>query len=417
MNVFRQLVINTLRPLKRGSLEFILPDGERMLFGGLFKGLNARIEVKHEAFFRRCVLFGPIGFAEAYMEELWETPDLVKVIAFFILNAEDNRAMEKSRGGGSGLLNVLNIYNKWIHRQRPNSLDKAKQNIGEHYDLSNDFFKLWLDPTMTYSSAWFDPPELSLEQAQLKKYDQLCRKLQIRENDEVVEIGTGWGGFSIYAAGTYRCRIKTLTISEEQFREANKRIAAAGLADRIEVILMDYRLMSGQFDKIVSIEMLEAVGDRYLEPYFAKCHDLLKPDGLLGLQIITCPDHQYAVLRDGVDFIQKHIFPGSLLLSLRRVTEAIVRTGDLNLLDFADMTPFYAKTLGLWREKFEASRKEVEALGFDENFIRKWRYYLAYCEAGFGSRHIGVAQVVYSRPNNLSITNPAYQLLAGRGSA
>jgi cyclopropane-fatty-acyl-phospholipid synthase len=226
----------------------------------------------------------------------------------------------------------------------------------------------------------------------------------------VLEIGCGWGGFAIHAAKNYGCRVTAATISEEQFREAAARVEEAGVSDLVEVIFCDYRDLTGRFDKIVSIEMLEAVGDRYVETFFGKVSDLLAPRGLLGLQMILCPDNQYPILRDGVDFIQKHIFPGSLLMSMRRITEAMNATGDLNLLDYEDMTPFYARTLKEWREAFLTALPKVKALGYDEAFIRKWLYYLCYCEAGFGTRHISVAQAVYTRPDNLDIHSPAYDL-------
>jgi len=410
--LFRKLVLNNLRPLKRGTLEIVLPGGEVERFGGVFDGVKARMEIKDDKFFRRCVLFGPIGFAESYMDGEWETPDLTRLLAWFILNSEDAPAL-KTEGGKSrpSGLDLLSIYNRLLHRRRPNSLRMARSNIREHYDLSNDFFRLWLDPTMTYSSAYYDPPDLTLEQAQIEKYDQLCQKLRLGPADEVLEIGSGWGGFSIHAASKYGCRITTLTISEQQYEEASARIKKAGLSDRIEILLADYRTMTGRFDKIVSIEMIEAVGDRYLDAYFGKCQELLKPQGLLALQMITCPDRQFRILRDGVDFIQKHIFPGSLLVCLARVTQAINNTGDLNLLAWEDMAPFYAKTLRVWDENFHAKLAEVRALGFDERFIRKWHYYLCYCEAAFGTRHISVVQAVWSRPNNLSLHSPAYDLV------
>ena len=293
---------------------------------------------------------------------------------------------------------------------RPNSHRKSRDNISEHYDLGNDFFSLWLDPTMTYSAAYFDPADLTMEEAQRKKWDQLCLKLHLVPHDVVLEIGCGWGGFAIHAAQNYGCRVTAVTISEEQFREAAERVEAAGVADLVEVVFCDYRDLTGRFDKIVSIEMLEAVGDRYVETFFRKVSDLLAPRGLLGLQMILCPDNQYPILRDGVDFIQKHIFPGSLLMSMRRINEAMNATGDLNLLDYEDMTPFYAKTLKDWRASFSTALPKVRALGYDEAFIRKWLYYLCYCEAGFGTRHISVAQAVYTRPDNLDIHSPAYDL-------
>lgn len=406
----RQIIFKTLQPLQRGSLELILPEGERRVFGGLNKDFQARIVVRDENFFKRCVFFGPIGFGESYMAGEWDTPDLAKVIAWFILNAEDTGGMKTRKGRSNPLLNLLNAYNRFVHLRRPNSLGKSRENISEHYDLSNEFFKLWLDPSMTYSSAYFDPPSLSLEEAQTKKYDNLCRKLQLAATDHVLEIGSGWGGFSMHAAKTYGCKVTTITISEEQYAEASKRIQAAGLQDRITILFSDYRVVEGQFDKIASIEMLEAVGDKYVDEYFATCSRLLKPHGLIGLQAILCPDQQYEILRDGVDFIQKHIFPGSLLMSLGRVAQALQKTGDFNLLVYEDMALHYAKTLKIWCENFETVLDEVRAQGFDEIFIRKWRYYLRYCEAAFGMRHITVAQMVYTRPNNLSLNADVYDM-------
>lgn len=408
--VFRKLVLNSFRPLQGGRLLVKLPEGQEMTFGGQGPGLCAEIHIHRESFFKRCVLFGPIGFAEAYIDGDWDTPDLVAVIGFFILNADDAGGMQTERGAKAPFLNLLNTYNRMLHKRRPNDLKTSRRNISEHYDLSNDFFKLWLDPTMTYSSAVFDPPTLDLEAAQIKKYDNLCRKLQLSENDHVLEVGTGWGGFSIHAAKTYGCRVTSLTISQRQHDEAVSRIAAAGLSGKVTVLIEDYRKVTGMFDKIVSIEMIEAVGDRFLDTYFASLQRVLAPHGMIGLQMITCPDRQYRILRDGVDFIQKHIFPGSLLVSQARVTQALTKTGALNLFDWDDMGLHYAKTLGLWCDRFDAERDAVLALGFDERFMRKWRYYLRYCEAAFATRNISVVQAVYSRPNNLAIQSPVYTL-------
>lgn len=407
---FRELVLTSFRPFKHGSLEVVLPEGGSRWFGGLDKRLCARIEVKCETFFRRCVLFGAIGFAESYLDGEWETPDLTRVLAFFILNADAAAALDTESGMRSKLFNLLNPVNRLIHKRRPNSLRKARKNIRDHYDLGNEFFQLWLDPTMTYSAAVFDPPSLTLEEAQVEKYDRLCRKLRIDASHRVLEIGTGWGGFAIHAAKTRGCRVMTITISEAQLAGARARIAEAGLGGLVEARLEDYRNIRGQFDRVVSIEMVEAVGDEYLDEYFACCHRLLAPDGLLGMQMITCPDRQFRILRDGVDFIQKHIFPGSLLISQARVTQALNRTGQLNLLDWEDLGPHYAKTLRMWAERFEAVREEVRALGFDERFLRKWRYYFRYCEAGFGTRHISVAQAIYTRPDNMSLRSNVYDL-------
>ncbi|MEI8310265.1 MAG: cyclopropane-fatty-acyl-phospholipid synthase family protein [Verrucomicrobiota bacterium] len=409
--IFRHLVLKSFAKFKNGALTLVLPDGTKRTYGGVYHGLHAEIRVLDKSFFRRCVLFGAIGFAESFMAAEWETPDITKVIAWFILNSNDADALQTDRSQGTGIFNILNIINRAIHQRRPNSLDNSRKNIRDHYDLSNDFFKLWLDPTMTYSSGFFDAPETSLEAAQVRKYDLLCRKLHLVPTDEVLEIGSGWGGFSIHAARHYHCKVTTVTISQEQFSEASARIQNAGLSDQIEILLCDYRSLRGRFDKVVSIEMLEAVGDRYVNAYFAKIHEVLKPHGLLALQAILCPDRQYPILRDGVDFIQKHVFPGSLLMCNARIAEAMAASGDLNLLSYEDMAPHYARTLKIWRENFEAELAGVHALGFDDEFVRKWRYYLSYCEAAFGTRHITVAQMVYSRPDNTRLASPVYDTL------
>ena len=249
-------------------------------------------------------------------------------------------------------------------------------------------------------------PNQTLEEGQIAKYDRLCQKLRLKPGEHVLEIGSGWGGFSRHAARNYGCRVTTVTISEEQYKYARELFQTNRLADRIDIKLMDYRLAQGKFDKIASIEMLEAVGDKYLETYFNKCHEVLKPDGLLGLQMITCPDSRYDALRNGVDWIQKHIFPGSLLLSLNRVSEVISRTGGMLLHDFTDMGLCYAETLRRWRVSFNEHQAQVRALGFDDRFIRKWNYYLCYCEAAFAMRNISVVQAVYTRPNNPTLMNP-----------
>ena len=383
----------------------MLPDGSEKVFGGLGEEPRAEIRVKDGAFFRACVLGGPVGFGEAYVDGLWETDDLVGVIAWFIRNADESTVLEGS-GQTDRRIGLMNFAHRVAHRLRPNSLRTSRRNISEHYDLSNDFFALWLDPTMTYSSAYWDQPGADLEQAQIRKYDVLCRKLRLQPSDHVLEIGSGWGGFSMHAAKNFGCHVTTVTISQAQFDEAARRIGAAGLSDRIDLRLEDYRKLSGRFDKIASIEMLEAVGDKYLDGYFAQCHRLLARKGLLGLQYITCPDAQYRVLRRGTDFIQRHIFPGSLLNSIGRVNTALNRTGDLFLHDLDDMGPYYARTLHVWRENFRRVLDAVRAQGFDDAFIRKWDYYLAYCEAAFATRHISVVQAIYTRADNETLDLP-----------
>jgi cyclopropane-fatty-acyl-phospholipid synthase len=396
---YRRIILQALDQMKLGCLWLETPDGIAHRVGDPAAKVQARIRIVNERFFQRCLLFGDIGFGESYVDGDWETDDITAVISSFILNVENSPAMSGSKGSRL-LLNVLGWYNRVLHSKRENTLENSSRNIREHYDLSNELYELFLDSTMTYSSALFDAPHQTLEEAQFAKYDRLCRKLKLRAEDHVLEIGSGWGGFSIWAAKKYGCRVTTVTISEKQLQYARARIESECLSDRVQIELKDYRLVTGQFDRIVSIEMIEAVGDAYLETYFAACHRLLKNDGLLGLQMITCPDSRYDSLRQNVDWIQKHIFPGSLLLSVNRVQEALRKTGDLFLHDLFDMGSCYAETLKRWREKFNLRRAGVSDLGFDARFIRKWNYYLSYCEAAFAMRNISVVQAIYTRPNN-----------------
>jgi cyclopropane-fatty-acyl-phospholipid synthase len=253
---------------------------------------------------------------------------------------------------------------------------------------------------MTYSAAYFKEEGISLPQAQTEKYDRLCRQLNLKPTDHILEIGSGWGGNAIHIAKNYGCKVTTATISEEQYKLAKERVEKENLSEKVEVILQDYRLLEGKFDKIVSIEMLEAVGHKFLDVYFKKCSDLLKKDGILAIQVITCPDSRYESLKNGVDWIQKHIFPGSLLPSVGAINKAINSTSDLTLMDLKEMGLDYAKTLQHWKEQFNSNLADVKKLGFDERFIRKWNYYFCYCEAAFEMRNINVMQMVYARPNN-----------------
>lgn len=397
--LYQRLVVAALGEMTAGCLHLGLPSGESKMIGTPGANVSAVIRVRDTAFFRKCVLFGDVGFGESYVDGDWDTDSIERVIAWAVLNVENSPAMSGSKARHFAL-NLLTWYNRALHLLRPNSLETSRRNIAEHYDLGNDFYRLWLDSTMTYSSACFTEPGQSLESAQTAKYDALCRKLQLKPSDHVLEIGTGWGGFACHAAARYGCRVTTLTISEAQCRFARERVVREGLADRVDVQLRDYRLIEGRFDKVVSIEMMEALGDRYLGAYCAKIHEVLKPNGLVALQYITVPDSRHAELRRGVDWIQKHIFPGSLLLSVGRVNEAFNSTGDLFLHDLEDLGANYAKTLHAWWERFNKSLADVRALGFDARFIRKWNYYLQYCEAAFATRNISVVQVCYTRPNN-----------------
>ncbi len=411
----RHAVLGAFAAMSRGHLVIELPDGTVHEQGSRADALtrtsplgipaHAQLRVRREAFFKKCFWSGDIGFAESFIDGDWETPDLAAVIAFFIRNVDSAPTLSGSQRGRSAALNVLRFANRLGHRLRPNTRAIARRNIAEHYDLSNDFFALWLDPSLMYSAAKWPAhaPDLPLEAAQREKNDALCRHLRLKPTDRVLEIGTGWGGWSLHAARTYGCHVTTVTISKQQFELARQRVIDAKLADRVEVQLCDFRDIEGQFDKIVSIEMVEALGHKYQATFAEVVSRLLKPEGLLALQFITCPDARYGQFRRGVDFIQKHIFPGSLLLSTNRLNDLLARAGGFVLHAMDDFGPDYARTLRLWRESFETKLEQVRALGFDDRFVRKWTYYLCYCEAAFALRNISVVHTLHTRANNLSL--------------
>jgi len=380
----------------------MLPDGTIRNFGRETDRDPARIRVTNERFFQRCVKAGDIGFGEAYVDGDWETDDITGVISWFLLNAENSPTISGSKAG-SWKLNLFKFANRLSHLLRRNSKEGSRENIHEHYDLGNEFYSLWLDQTMSYSSGIFTSADQSMEDAQFEKYDALCRQLKLTEDSHVLEIGCGWGGLAEHAVKNYGSRVTGVTISQEQFDFARQRFVDQGIADRIELQLRDYRDISGTYDRIVSIEMLEAVGEDYYDTFFAKCDSLLKPNGLMSLQYITCPDSRFDELKRGVDWIQKHIFPGSLLPSISRVSGSLNRTGDLFLHHLSDIGNSYAQTLKLWRMEFNTQLERVAALGFDDEFVRKWNYYLAYCEAAFATRNISVVQATYTRPNNRTL--------------
>jgi cyclopropane-fatty-acyl-phospholipid synthase len=400
-NVYQRAVTRALGAMKHGRLSVTLPNGELLIFGdgsnprGAAYGLEARLRVTDPAFFRRCVFHGDIGFAESYMAGEWESDDLAEVLSWFILNAVDEARSPR----------LLRWLDRLGHRLRANTLGNSRRNIAQHYDLSNDFFALFLDRSMTYSSALFDHPGRSLEEGQQAKFERLCTLLELQRGDRLLEIGGGWGAFSRYAAARYGCHVTTITISTEQYAWAERCRQEEELELQIDLRLADYRTVSGHFDKIVSIEMLEAVGHEYFDLFFAKCGELLAPNGLVALQVITAPESRYESIRHGVDFIQKHIFPGGLIPSAGALLASVYRTTDLTLRNLADFGDSYARTLELWNERFEASKEAVRALGFDELFLRKWRYYFLYCMAAFRMRHVSVVQMLLTRPNNHALAS------------
>jgi cyclopropane-fatty-acyl-phospholipid synthase len=401
-SVYRWPLLRILRRFEKGTLQVMYPGGETETFGGKEAGPSARVVIHAEEFFKRCALFGAVGLGEAYTDGLWDTHDIRSVLEWFIINMH---ADPKLKGSSQRFRSVgwLKLFNRLTHLFRRNTKEGSSRNITEHYDLGNDFYKLWLDPTMTYSSARFTSAEQSLEEAQYSKYQALCGKLQVQSTDHVLEIGCGWGGFSIYAASTYGCRVTGVTISPSQHAEATARVKAAGLEELIQIRLCDYRELTGQYDKIASIEMLEAVGDEFLETWCAKCVELLKPQGLLAVQMITVPDCDHAELKRGTDWIQKHIFPGSLLLATQRMLTAMSHTGTLFIHGLEDLGASYARTMREWHVLFNQQLDAVREQGFSESFLRKWNYYLKYCEAAFATRNISVVQAVFTRPCNLSL--------------
>jgi len=387
--------------MDKGILYLTLSDGQQVTIGNGEGKIAANIVINDDEFYKRVILFGDIGFGEAYVDGLWDTDNITNVINWVLLNIDNAPSVSGSKTQTAGL-NLLKLFNKLYHFKRANTVEGSRKNISEHYDLNNDFFASFLDPTMTYSSAYFYKDGLSLQEAQIAKYERLCQQLHLKASDHVLEIGSGWGGNAIYMAKTYGCKVTSLTISEEQHKMAVERVEAEGLSDRVSILIKDYRQMEGQFDKIVSVEMLEAVGHNYMEVYFKKVNNLLKKNGILALQVITSPDSRYDSLRKGVDWIQKHIFPGSLLPSVGAINSAVNRTGDLTMVDLKDIGLDYAITLKLWYDAFNANLQKVKSLGFDDHFIRKWNYYLCYCEAAFAMRNINTMQLVYTRPNNTS---------------
>jgi cyclopropane-fatty-acyl-phospholipid synthase len=403
---YKKIFLNALKNMKAGSMRVVESNGSGYTLGDPNSEYsdfhNALIQINRPEFYKKTVLKGDIGFAESYMDGDWDTDNIKNVLSWFLLNAENG----PSNSGSKNFLlhiKVFNSLNRFYHKFRANTISGSKKNIVAHYDLGNEFYKLFLDKTMTYSSAYFKKDDESLEQAQIAKYESLCQKLKLNSKHHVLEIGSGWGGFSLYAAKKYGCKITTVTISDEQFKYAKALFEKENVDHLVEIQLKDYRLIEGKYDRIVSIEMLEAVGDRFFETYFKKCQEVLKKDGLLGFQVITSPDSRYKEFKNGIDFIQKHIFPGSLCPSISRINKAINRSGDMHLYHLEDLGLSYAKTLQEWLDMFDKNIAQVRSLGFGEKFIRTWRYYLAYCEAAFQMRNISVMQMFYTRPNNLSL--------------
>ncbi len=390
--ILRRMVWRRLDNLAAGRI-VVEDDGRRRAFGSSGNdGLTATVRVRDARFYRHLVFGGSLGAAEAYIRGDWDCDDLVGLVRIFCRNADVASNLER---GPARLLSPLQTV---AHRLKRNTRSGSRRNIIAHYDLGNEFFSLFLDETMAYSCAIFPRADSTLHEASVAKFDRICRKLELTADDHVLEIGSGWGGFAIHAAQQYGCRVTTTTISPRQYEYARRQVEALDLAERVTVLCEDYRSLTGTYDKLVSIEMIEAVGHEYLDTYFRVCSDRLKPDGTMLLQAIVIPDQRYDRYRRSADFIQRYIFPGGCLPSIGAICRSLGRVTDLRLFHLEDITPHYAETLAEWRRRFTANRQRIAELGFSEEFRRTWEYYFCYCEGGFRERAIGDVQILLTKP-------------------
>jgi cyclopropane-fatty-acyl-phospholipid synthase len=387
----RRAVCARLAGLRGGTLTLVDAEG-RQRFGPADAPLRATVHVEDPRFYSRLLRRGSLGGAESYMDGEWRSDDLAAVVRILALD----RGMQGALGGpGAWLLRPARALSRWLHR---NSRGGSRRNIAAHYDLGDGFFELFLDPTLTYSSGIFEREDATLEQASVAKLERVCRKLRLSPGDHVLEIGTGWGSFALHAASRHGCRVTTTTISQRQHEAARRRVAEAGLEGRVEVLLEDYRDLRGRYDKLVSIEMIEAVGHENLGRFFRVCSERLRSDGAMLLQAITIPDRDFEEHTRSVDFIKRYIFPGGELVSLGAVQAAAAGAGDLRLTHLEDFTPHYAETLRRWRQRMFANLPRMRALGLSDRFLRMWEFYLCYCEGGFEERQIGVVQALFEKP-------------------
>jgi cyclopropane-fatty-acyl-phospholipid synthase len=396
--LYRQIVFSIFEKLTKGSLELTLPEGQTIILGD-GDGITCNMNILDEKFFKHVVFNGDIGFGEAYVDRYWDTSSISKVIQWIISNIDDAPMSGGKKAVSS--FNLLDFIYKVKHRFRDNSVTGSRKNISFHYDLSNEMYKHFLDETMTYSSAYFSEPSLSLKDAQLSKYDMLAKSLEVKSSDHVLEIGCGWGGLSIFLAKHYGCKVTGITISQEQFKYATEKVKEEGVEDLVSIVFKDYRDLTGKFDKIASIEMIEAVGAKYYQSYFSQIEKLLAPNGMVCIQAITSPDSRFEDFKKGSDWIQTYIFPGSLLPSIGEMNKTVNKFTNMHLVNLKDFGNDYTQTLNIWAENFNKNWDKIKALGFDDSFKRKWNYYLEYCQAAFYMRNISVVQVTYSRPNNV----------------
>lgn len=390
---FRKQVLEQLKSIKEGQITLIDSIGvERIGNEAMEPQLSATITVEHMGFYRAVALGGSVGAAESYMDGDWRTSNLTTLIQILVRNRDIIDAME------SGTAVITNTVRKAWHAFNKNTKTGSRRNIAAHYDLSNDFFKLFLDQHLMYSSAVFESIEEDLESASERKLENICQQLNLCEQDHVLEIGTGWGGFAIYAAQHYGCRVTTTTISRQQYEEASQRVKQAGLESKINLLLEDYRDLTGQYNKLVSIEMVEAVGHHFLDDYFQTLSDLLTDDGVAFIQAITLEDYRYEYSLKQVDFIKRYIFPGSFIPCVTALTQSAAKA-QLRNIALRDIGPSYALTLYHWRTRFFNQLDAVKNLGFDDTFIRMWDFYLCYCEGGFKEGAISNAQLLFAKPH------------------
>lgn len=391
-SLLRRGVLRQLTQLKHGQL-VVIENGERHVFGTAGSPLIGEIHILDAAAWGLVAGNGSIGAGEAFIHGYWSSPDLTAVVRVFVSNLEVLDALE------GGLAKLGRPFVQALHWLNRNTRKGSQKNIAAHYDLGNDLFEQFLDPTMMYSAAQFLTDEDSLEQAQLNKLERICQKLALKPSDHLLEIGTGWGSMALYAAQHYGCKVTTTTLSKEQYAFTAQRIEALGLQDQVTLLLKDYRDLTGQYDKLVSIEMIEAVGHRFMPVYFKQCAQLLKSNGLMLLQAITIREQRYEQAKGSVDFIQRYIFPGGALPCVQKMLEVISRDTDMNLLHMEDFGLHYARTLRLWHENFRRAQGRLSELGYDDYFLRLWEFYLCYCEGGFLERTIGTAQMLLAKPS------------------
>ncbi|MBS0447051.1 MAG: class I SAM-dependent methyltransferase [Proteobacteria bacterium] len=378
-----------LAQIEHGAVTLV--DGDRRdRYGRITPqcGLSCTVHVRDRRFHAEVAFGGSVGAGESYMAGDWWADDLTALTRILLVNRHVLDDMD------GGLSRIAEPLRQMLHAAARNTRSGSRRNIAAHYDIGNDFFALFLDPTMTYSCAVFERPDMTLEEAQVAKLDRICTKLDLRPGDHLLEIGTGWGALALHAARRYGCRVTTTTISREQHARARERIAAAGLADRIALRLDDYRDLDGRYDKLVSIEMIEAVGHHYHDAYLRRCSELLVPGGTMLLQAITIADRQYESARDSVDFIKRHVFPGCCIPSVTAISASLARATPLRIVDLEDIGPHYATTLAAWRANLAANADRVHALGYPEALLRMWEFYLCYCEGGFAERALGDVQLV-----------------------